>query len=149
MTADDPAADRTGPVRRWVLPAAVVALVIGLLDALWIGLVAGPLYEAELGGRLAQPVVAWAAAVFYVVYVIGTTALVVAPALDARSVRTALVRGALLGVCSYATFGFTNLAVLEGWPVVVSVADTLWGGVLTSTASIVAVLVCRGGHPGR
>ncbi|KRE36848.1 hypothetical protein ASG73_10965 [Janibacter sp. Soil728] len=138
--------DQAGPVRRWVLPALVAALVLGLLDAVWIGLVAGPLYDAELGGGLADPPVAWAAAVFYVVYVLGTTVLVVRPALDAGSVRIALVRGLALGLTAYATFGFTNLAVLDGWPLAISALDTLWGGVLTATTSVVTVLVCRRRH---
>lgn len=141
MAAHQP--DREGPVRRWALPALVVALTLGLLDALWIGLVAGPLYASELGPRLADPMVTWAAAIFYILYVLSTTVLVVRPALDVDSVRTALGRGLLLGVSAYATFGFTNLAVLDDWPVVISVADTLWGGVLTATTAVITVLVCR------
>lgn len=132
-----------GPARRWALPVLVAGLVLGVLDGLWIGLVTRGLYDNELGERLADPVVAPAAGIFYVVYLVGVTVLVIRPALDARSVRAALGRGAVLGVTAYATFGFTNLAVLDDWPTVLSVADTLWGGVLTATTAAVTVLVCR------
>lgn len=143
MAAHDDDLAGTGVLRRWLAPALVVALTLGLLDALWISLIARPLYDAELGERLADPLVGWAAAVFYVLYVLGATVLVVRPALDRGSLRIALGHGLLLGLSAYATFGFTNLAVLDGWPAVISVVDTLWGGALTATTAVVAVLVCR------
>lgn len=143
MAAHDDDLAGTEVLRRWLAPALVVALTLGLLDALWISLVARPLYDAELGERLADPLVGWAAAVFYVLYVLGATVLVVRPALDRGSLRIALGHGLLLGLSAYATFGFTNLAVLDGWPAVISVVDTLWGGALTATTAVVAVLVCR------
>ncbi|WP_435198343.1 DUF2177 family protein [Janibacter sp. GS2] len=131
-----------GPLRRWVLPGLVAALVLSVLDGVWITLVARGLYESELGERLADPVVGWASAVFYVIYLVGLMVLVIRPALDAGSTRTALGRGAALGLSAYATFGFTNLAVIEDWPVAISVADTLWGGALTATTAVITLLVC-------
>lgn len=131
-----------GPVRRWVLPGLVAALVFGVLDAAWITLVMRRIYESELGERLADPLVGWASAIFYVIYLVGLMVLVIRPALDAGSTRTALGRGAVLGLSAYATFGFTNLAVVEDWPAVISVADTLWGGALTATTAVITLVVC-------
>lgn len=142
MAARPPSTDE-GVLRRWLLPAALAALVIGVLDALWISFVAGPLYAAELGDRLADPVVGWAAAVFYVVHVVSVTVLAIRPALDVDSLRVAAVHGLVLGVGAYATFGFTNLAVLADWTLLLAVTDTLWGGFLTATAAVIPVFVLR------
>lgn len=149
----DPPRRDPGPaestVRRWVPPALVAALVFVVLDALWIGLFAQQLYATELGDRLAEPLVGWAGALFFVVYLVGMLVLVIRPALDARSARTALGRGALLGLTAYTTLGFTNLAVLEDWPVVLSVTNALWGSVLTATTAVITLLVCRRDPDGR
>lgn len=129
--------------RRWLVPLAATAVVLGVLDALWISLVARGLYEDGLGDLLADPVVGWAAGVFYVVYAVAVTVLVVRPELDTGTTGTAAAKGAVLGVAAYATFGFTDLAIVEGWPVRLAVVDTVWGGVLTAATGAAAHAASR------
>jgi uncharacterized membrane protein len=47
----------------------------------------------------------------------------------------------VLGVVAYGTYDLTSLAILQGWPVYVTVADMVWGAVLTGVAAAVAAAV--------
>ena len=65
-----------------------------------------------------------AAALFYVQYVAVITAFAVLPA---QTLRTAALRGLGVGWLAYATFEFTNWAVIEGWPAAMVPVDIAWG----------------------
>jgi len=67
--------------------------------------------------------------------------LVVSPAVKAQSPMQALLLGALLGLCAYGTYDFTNLATLKGWPVIVTVVDLAWGTFITAVISVVGYFV--------
>lgn len=122
------------------LVAAVVFLV---LDLAWLGLVAQGLYERLLGDLLAeQPNVA-AAVAFYAIFLAGLVYFVIAPAVEARSLRSALFRGAAFGLVTYATWDLTSLAVIEGFPAAIVPIDMAWGAVLAAAVSTVTFLVSQ------
>lgn len=127
----------------WTGRYAVAAAVFGVLDGLWLGVVARPLYDDQLGDLLAEELNAVAAVAFYTIYVLGITFFATRPALAEKSGRTALVHGALLGLVAYATWDLTNLAVLEGFPAGVVVVDLVWGTVATAVTALVTYAVCR------
>lgn len=54
-----------------------------------------------------------------------------------------LATGAFFGLVAYATYDLTNLATLEGWPVVVTVVDLCWGMVLTASVAAAGYAVAR------
>ena len=121
----------------WTLVAVVTFFVI---DLLWLGVVARPFYQTQLG-HLMRANVNWVAAiVFYLVFVTGIVLLVVWPAVERHSLAHALLFGALLGLVTYAAYDLTNLATLEGFPLKVAVVDLVWGMVLCSTVSAVTYL---------
>lgn len=122
------------------LVAAVVFLV---LDLAWLGLVAQGLYERLLGDLLAeQPNVA-AAVAFYAIFLAGLVYFVIAPAVEERSLRSALFRGAAFGLVTYATWDLTSLAVIEGFPAAIVPIDMAWGAVLAAAVSTVTLLVAQ------
>ena len=127
----------------WIGRYAVAAAVFGVLDGLWLGVVAKPLYDDQLGDLLAPDPNAVAAVAFYVIYVLGITFFATRPALAEESGRTALVHGGLLGLVAYATWDLTNLAVLEGFPAGVVLVDLAWGTVATAVTALVTYAVCR------
>ncbi|MCK6581462.1 MAG: DUF2177 family protein [Anaerolineales bacterium] len=51
----------------------------------------------------------------------------------------AVRRGALFGLVTYGTYDLTNLATLEGWPVLVTVIDLIWGTFLSAAVTLVSV----------
>lgn len=122
------------------LVAAVVFLV---LDLAWLGLVAQGLYERLLGDLLAeQPNVA-AAVAFYAIFLAGLVYFVIAPAVEERSLRSALFRGAAFGLVTYATWDLTSLAVIEGFPAAIVPIDMAWGAVLAAAVSTVTFLASQ------
>jgi uncharacterized membrane protein len=77
-----------------------------------------------------------AALIFYLLFVVGILVFAVLPGLEAGSLKTTLLRAALLGLIAYATYDLTNLATLKDWPVVVTVVDLAWGTVLSVAVSL-------------
>ncbi|HET7533696.1 MAG TPA: DUF2177 family protein [Nocardioidaceae bacterium] len=126
------------PLMGQYLVAAAVFLV---LDLAWLGLVAQGLYERLLGDLLAeQPNVA-AAVAFYAIFLAGLVYFVIAPAVEERSLRSALFRGAAFGLVTYATWDLTSLAVIEGFPAAIVPIDLAWGAVLAAAVSTATFLV--------
>lgn len=115
---------------RVYLATAVVFLV---LDAVWLGAIAGGFYREALEGLMrARP--DWAVAGgFYAVFVVGVLFFAVEPA---RSARGAAGRGALFGFFTYATYDLTNLATIVGWPVIVALVDIPWGSALSTVTAL-------------
>ncbi len=105
-----------------------------LLDLVWLGYVARRFSQSEVGALLRTPPRWGAAVLLYAFYAAGIAGFVVAPALDAGSLRHALLAGAAFGLVVYGMYDLTNLAVLRGWTVRVAVVDALWGAVVTAAA---------------
>jgi uncharacterized membrane protein len=107
------------------------------VDAVWLTVMSGRFYKAQLGSLMRdQPNLA-VALLFYLFYVVGVIVLAVAPGLDAGSVLKAAGYGALLGFVAYGTYDFTNLATVRDWPVIVTVVDIVWGTALTAVIATV------------
>lgn len=108
-----------------------------LIDLVWLGVLARPFYEAQLG-PLMKETPNWAAAlVFYVIFVAGIVILAVLPAVERRSTAYALAMGAVLGLVSYAAYDLTNLATLRDFPRTMAVVDLAWGTILTGGVSVI------------
>lgn len=113
------------------------------IDMVWLGLVARTLYRKYLGFLMA-PSVNWPAAIlFYLLFVLGILVFVVLPGLQGGSLKTTLLRAALFGLITYATYDLTNLATLKDWPLPITVIDMLWGMVLSVAVSYVGFLAGR------
>ena len=113
--------------------ATLVAMVV--LDLLWIGVIAKPLYQQGIGHLMAERPNIAVAILFYLIYAIGVMLFVVSPnAASGGWGRTVLV-GALFGLFAYATYDLTNLATLKNWPIGLSVMDMAWGGLATAVSA--------------
>ena len=85
-----------------------------------------------------------AAALFYLVYLVGVNELVIHAEAEASHSARVAVRGALLGLVAYSTFDLTALAVLAGWSVLVTAVDVAWGTLLTAvTAGLAHAVAAR------
>lgn len=115
--------------------AYVAALLVFLaLDLIWLA-VMGQSYRSVLGPMLA-PNIRWgAAALFYLLDILGLMIFVMLPG-RGRGPLWVFVQGALFGLFTYATYDLTNLAVLRGWTVALTVQDIVWGMVASAIASI-------------
>ena len=122
-------------MRRY-LKLYLVSLVAFLaIDLLWLGLVARSFYQQQLGFIMAPSVNWFAAAIFYLLFIVGILFFVVVPGLESGSLKATLMRAALFGLITYATYDLTNLATLKDWPVLLTVVDLIWGTVLSVSVS--------------
>jgi uncharacterized membrane protein len=110
------------------------------LDAVWLGLVARSFYRNYLGFLMASNPNWLAAAIFYLLFIVGILFFVVVPGLEADSFRRTLVHAALFGLITYATYDLTNLATIKDWPVVVTIVDMIWGTVLSVAMSYIGFM---------
>lgn len=131
------------PAARWATAAVVAAVVFGVLDALWLGVVANRLYSSQLGHLLAPTPDFVAAGVFYLVYVAGLVHFAIRP-LDADRALGVRVRdAALFGLVTYATWSLTSRAVFRDFPALVVAIDLTWGVVACSVVTLVTVRLLR------
>lgn len=113
------------------------------IDMLWLGLVARDFYQKYIGFIL-SPSPNWlAAGIFYLLFILGILVFVVIPGLKENSFKRTLVRAALFGLITYATYDLTNLATLKDWPVLLTVVDLAWGTTLSTAVSAVSFWVGR------
>jgi uncharacterized membrane protein len=118
-------------------------LVFFAVDMVWLGLVARTFYSKYLGYLMA-PGVNWPAAIlFYLLFIVGILVFVVLPGLKSGSTRDMLLRAALFGLITYATYDLTNLAILKDWPVMISVVDMAWGTTLSVIVSYAGLMIGR------
>jgi uncharacterized membrane protein len=106
-----------------------------VIDMVWLGLVARSFYRKQLGFLL-SPQTNWVAAIiFYLLFVGGILVFVVLPGLEDDSLRTTILRAALFGLVTYATYDLTNLATVKNWPLAVTIVDLAWGTFLSIAVS--------------
>ncbi|MEY4930742.1 MAG: hypothetical protein RI909_1466 [Bacteroidota bacterium] len=109
------------------------AVLFILLDFLWLAAIASAWYRQTLGylaeldpqgkivfnipmGLIAQVVISLAL----------SAVIMLALQLDNR-LSVAMAWGAFIGLALYATYDFTNLSFVKGWPLWISLLDVAWG----------------------
>ena len=113
------------------------------IDMVWLGLIARGFYQKHLGFLLRSSPNWTAAIVFYLLFVLGIVVFVIAPSLQAGSVKKVLLLGALFWIITYATYDLTNLATVKNWPWIVTVVDIAWGCVLATSVGFAGYLAGR------
>lgn len=109
------------------------------IDSLWLGLVAPSFYKSQIGFIMAENPNFLAAGLFYLLFIFGMVIFIVEPGVREQTLMQAVARGALFGLVTYATYDLTNLATLQGWPILVTVVDLIWGTVLSAAVTLVSV----------
>jgi uncharacterized membrane protein len=107
------------------------------IDMTWLGWAARSFYQKYLGFLMAPRPNWYAAGIFYLLFVGGLLFFVVAPGLAEQSLKATLLRAALYGLITYATYDLTNLATLKNWPLLLTVVDILWGVFLSASVSAI------------
>ena len=128
-------------MRDTLIVYVIALLIMAALDFSWLSLTSQPLYHRELGPILADRPNLVAATAFYLLYAVGVVVLAIQPAMANGDWKTALVRGAVLGLIAYGTYDLTNMATLKHWSLKITLIDMAWGSFVTAvTASTATVL---------
>jgi uncharacterized membrane protein len=121
---------------RYLIAYGFSAVVMLVLDGIWLTVMANRLYKPVLGDWMVQPVRWPAAVVFYLLFLFGVTFLATAPALNEGSWQRAAINGAVFGLIAYATYDLTNQATLTRWSTTLTLADMAWGTFLSTVVAV-------------
>jgi len=121
-----------------LLPYLTVLAAMVVLDLVWLGGIAMPMYKRGIGHLMADKPNFAAAALFYLLYAIGVLVFAVR---GADGWQAAAGGGALLGALAYMTYDLTNMATLRDWPIGLSAIDVAWGALATGLAATAGRLV--------
>jgi uncharacterized membrane protein len=120
----------------------VIALVVFFaIDLVWLGLIAKNLYSKYLGFIMSEKVNWLAALIFYALFIVGLLVFVIEPALQDQNFTQLVLRAALFGLVTYATYDLTNLATLKDWPIQITIIDLIWGTTLSTLVSVISVFI--------
>ena len=113
----------------------ISSFIFFIIDFIWLSITVSSFYRPNLGNLLTEKPVFWAAGLFYIIYMIGLTLLVLKPSIDANSLFLALWSGVVFGVVCYGTYNLTNMATVKDWSPIVVLVDMIWGGTLTGSVA--------------
>lgn len=126
---------------RWALAYGAALLVVGILDAIWLGWLARDFYATRMTAFAAESVAKVPAAIFYFAYPAGLLALALSP--TPSGLGDAVLRSALVGLVAYGTYDLTSLAVVRGFGAGLAAVDVAWGTALSAVTGAVAWAVLQ------
>ena len=106
-----------------------------VIDVIWLSFATKSFYRPLIGNFLTDKPVIWAAALFYILYVVGVSLVVIQPCIHDKSIVKSIYIGFVFGLVAYGTYNLTNMAVLKGWSPTVVFVDMFWGGSLTALSA--------------
>ena len=127
---------RSVSARQFAAAYGVALVVMGVLDALWLGVLARGFYAEQMGALMADPIRPVPALLFYLLYPVAIVGLALTPVPATR--RVAVLRSAALGLTAYGVYDLTNLATLRGWSASLTLVDLAWGTLATGVAGALA-----------
>lgn len=111
------------------------------IDLLWLGVIAKDMYSKYLGKYISQEVNWTAAIIFYLIFVVGVLIFAVIPGIADNSIKQTIIKAALFGFFTYATYELTNMATMKNWPLNIVIIDIIWGMVLSTLVAVGSYLV--------
>lgn len=131
------------PFHHYIIVYTGSLVVFLVVDFIWLGWVAQPFYQRQLGDLLSQRVNWPAAIAFYLLFIVGLMIFCILPALQRNSMATAMVLGGLFGFFTYATYELTNYALIRNWPAALVPVDIAWGVFLCTVVALGGYMVGR------
>ena len=99
-----------------------------VIDAVWIVAFAGPLYQKKIGHLIADDVNWAAAGLFYLMFIAGLVYFAIRPGIkDGNFHVSGIFKSGMFGLMTYGTFSLTNLALIDTWPISLTMVDIAWG----------------------
>lgn len=116
---------------KFILSYLAIFITMTVLDWLWLGVIAKPLYQQGIGHLMSVKPNLLAAGIFYLIFPLGLMYFAVTPHGQAVEWTRLWIAAGLFGFFTYATYDLTNLAILKNWPVGLSMIDVAWGTLVT------------------
>ena len=129
--------------KQLIISFIFVSTIFLIVDVIWLSITVKLVYKPNLGDLLNDKPVLWAAVLFYIIYMIGLTLIIIKPALASNSVLQAFWTGVIFGIVAYGTYNLTNMATVKNWSSTIVWIDMLWGGLLTGSSSAVGIYLTK------
>ncbi len=126
-----------------LLATLIASLIFLVIDVIWLSIATKSFYRPLIGNLLTDTPVMWAAALFYILYVLGMALVVIQPCVDSDSILKTVYTGFIFGLVAYGTYNLTNMAVLKGWSPTVTFVDMFWGGSLTAISASSGLYIAK------
>ncbi len=126
-----------------IIATLIASIIFLVIDVIWLSFATKSFYRPLIGNLLADKPVIWAAALFYILYVIGMSLIVIQPCIDSESIFKTVYTGFIFGLVAYGTYNLTNMAVLNGWSPIVTFVDMFWGGFLTALSASSGLYIAK------
>ena len=117
------------------------AIVMIIIDLVWLGFIAKPLYQQGIGHLMTDQPNILAAVTFYVLFPIGLMVFAITPQMAVEGWQKSALLGAMFGFFAYATYDLTNLATLKNYPFSLALIDMFWGTLVSATAATAGRLI--------
>ena len=121
----------------------IASVVFLIIDVIWLNYSVKNFYKPNIGHLLLDKPIMWAAALFYLIYVIGIAIVVIHPSINPYSLVKVTYTGFVFGLVAYGTYNLTNMATVKGWSPIVVLVDMVWGGSLTAFSSCIGLLIAK------
>ncbi|MGO1163719.1 DUF2177 family protein [Brucella sp. C7-11G] len=128
-------------MKDYLIAYVATAIAFLAIDSVWMSNMANVIYRPVMGDMMLSGFRLAPAIVFYVIFVFGLVFFAVKPGLLAGSGTLTLLNGALLGFIAYATYDLTNQATLKNWSWTLTIADMIWGTVLSASSAYIGYWV--------
>ena len=129
--------------KQLIISFIFVSTIFLIIDVIWLSITVKSIYKPNLGNLLNDKPVLWAAVLFYIIYMIGLTLIIIKPALASNSVLQAFWTGVIFGIVAYGTYNLTNMATVKNWSSTIVWIDMLWGGLLTGSSSAAGIYLTK------
>ena len=129
--------------KQLIISFIFVSTIFLIVDVIWLSITVKSIYKPNLGNLLNDKPVLWAAVLFYIIYMIGLTLIIIKPALASNSVLQAFWAGVIFGIVAYGTYNLTNMATVKNWSSTIVWIDMLWGGLLTGSSSAAGIYLTK------
>jgi uncharacterized membrane protein len=127
--------------------AAVAYLSTGIafavIDFFWLSTMTSRLYRPVMGDMMADQFRLGPAIAFYLIFISALVFFAIRPALAAGDWKVALLHGAFFGFAAYATYDLTSQAVLRNWSTLLTIADLIWGTLLSASSAVIGYKATR------
>ena len=122
-------------IKSLIIATIIASVIFLIIDIIWLSFATRSFYRPLIGNLLTDKPVMWAAALFYILYVIGISLVVIQPCVESGNLLKTFYTGFIFGLVAYGTYNLTNMAVLKGWSPTVTFVDMFWGGSLTAVSA--------------
>jgi len=130
-------------IKCMLLATLIASIIFLIIDVIWLSFATKSFYRPLIGNLLTDTPVMWAAALFYILYVVGMALIVIQPCVNSASIFKTIYTGFIFGLVAYGTYNLTNMAVLKGWSPMVTFVDMFWGGSLTAVSASTGLYIAK------